>query len=204
MSRKIPTRVHVPRIGGGRTLFRAHEDDLWSVRNDSERAASARGKPMFYPARLNKICPPPPKYSRDTARPYVTYRFFFPQQRCGPARAHAHRRATARGCRHTKWHERMKRIKGKNDQGRRDGLRAASSISPGLSRRARFPLSDTPRTPCIYPSVPLVVGYTYLVRSTCAAAQQRVHAHVCSCCAQFVNWNLNNTRPTRRRIGDCI
>lgn len=188
-----------------------HEGDLWSVRYDPGRSASARGKPMFYPARLNKICPPPPKYSRDTARPvpYVTYRSFFLQQRCRSAREHAHRRAAARGCKHTKWHERMKRIKGKNDQGRRDGLRAASSISPGLSRR-RFPTS--PRHPATVPrtrpSLPLVVWYTYSVRSTCAAAQQRVHAHVCSRCAiremKFKQYTTDPPSDRRSRIKQSV
>lgn len=36
------------------------EDDSSSVRFDPERGAPARGKPMSRPARLNKICPPPP------------------------------------------------------------------------------------------------------------------------------------------------
>lgn len=74
-----------------RTPFRAHEDDLWSVRYDPERAASARRKPMFYLARLNKICPPPPKYSRDTA-PVCAVRnvpFFLPSTTMR-SRAHAH------------------------------------------------------------------------------------------------------------------
>lgn len=119
-------------------------------------------------------------------------------------RAHAHTDVQqARGCRHTKWHERMKRIKGKNDQGRRDGLRAASSISPGLSRR-RFTLPGAPRIPWIYPPVPLVVWHTYLVRSTCAAAQQRVHAHVCSCCTiREMKFKQYTTDP-RRCVGSEI
>lgn len=114
--------------------------------------------------------------------------------------AHTHRRATARGCRHTKWHERMKRIKGKNDQSRRDGLRAASSISPGLSRRRGV----LPPTLC---------GSSTLT-SCCLVhvfGAEHVHSNVCmrtcACVVQFVKWNLNNTRPigsSRRVVGSKI
>lgn len=152
------------------------------------------------PASLNiqKIPPGP-------LRPYSRYRFFFPQQRQVPHARVSHRHATAAGCKHTKWHERMKLIKGKNDQDRRDGLRAAFGISLGFSLTPSpsdpSPSPPPPPSPSLYLPFCLVVWYTYSERSTCTAmhAARRVHAQVCLCvclcvCVQFVKWNLNNTR----------
>lgn len=96
----------------------------------------------------------------------------------------------------------MKRIKGKNDQGRRDGLRTASSISPGLSRR-RFTLSDPPRgsrgstLPCL-----LLSGTR--IRCGTRAPLQRVHAHVCSCCTIREMKFKQYTADPRRRVGSEI
>lgn len=83
--------------------FRLHEDDFWRVRDDPRIRRAAQKTDASPLACLNKICPPPSKYSRDTAlsrcRIYVTCRFSFLQQRCEyvRARAHIHRRATATG-----------------------------------------------------------------------------------------------------------
>lgn len=55
---QIPTRVYIHAATSG--TFGAHEDDSSSVRCDPERGASRAENRWFRPARLNKICPPPP------------------------------------------------------------------------------------------------------------------------------------------------
>lgn len=67
-----------------------------------------------------------------------------------------------------------------------------------LSPRPADPRGST--LPCL-----LLSTYTYSVRSTCAAAQQRVHAHVCSCYAiREMKFKQYTADPPRRRVGSEI